>query len=58
MNVIEFFFWTFILLRFNKNCKRPNFECVLLMTSQSLQPFVYTGCYMKLIIQDKLVSLI
>ena len=33
------FFWTFVLLRFNKNCKRqPNFKCVLSMTSQSLQP--------------------
>ena len=25
MNVIEFFSWTFVLLRFNKNCNQPNF---------------------------------
>ena len=59
MNVTEFFIsWTFVLLHFNKNCKQPNFKCLLLMTSQSLQPFVYSGCYMKFIIQNKLVSLI
>ena len=34
----EFFPWTFVLLRFNKNCKQTNFNCVLMMTSQSLQP--------------------
>ena len=38
------------LFRFNKNCKQPNFKCVLLMTSQSLQPFIYKGFYMKFII--------
>ena len=33
MNVTEFFiYWTFVLLYFNKNCKQPNFKCVLLMT--------------------------
>ena len=33
MNVIELFFpWTFVLLRFNKNCKQPNFNSVLLLT--------------------------
>ena len=57
MNVIELFSWTFVLLRFNKNCKQPYFKCVLLLTSQSLEPFVYTGCYMKFIIPKKLVSL-
>ena len=36
MNVIEFFSWTFVLLRFNKNCKHPHFKCVLSLTSQSL----------------------
>ena len=41
MNVIEFFSWTFVLLRFNKNCKQPNFKCVLFMISQSLQPFAF-----------------
>ena len=35
------------MFRFNKNCKQPNFKCVLLITSQSLQPFIYKGCYMK-----------
>ena len=40
MNVIEFFPWTFFfLLRFDKDCKQPNFNCVLLMTS--LQPFAF-----------------
>ena len=59
MNVIKFFIsWTFVLLNFNKNCKKLNFKCVLLMTSQSLQHFVYLECYMNLIIQNKLVSLI
>ena len=58
MNVIDFFSWTFVLLRFNKNCKQPHFKCVLSLTSQSLQPFVYTGCCMKFIIPNKLVSLI
>ena len=33
MNVTEFFIsWIFVLLHFNKNCKQPNFKCVLLMT--------------------------
>ena len=59
MNVIEFFIsWFFVLLNFNKTCKKINFKCVLLMTSQSLQHFVYLDYYMKLIIQNKLVSLI
>ena len=31
--LIFFIFWTFVLFRFNKNCKQPNFKCVLLMTS-------------------------
>ena len=42
MNVIEFFSWTFVLLRFNKNCKQPNFKCVLLVRAlfgQSNFPF-------------------
>ena len=47
MNVLEFFSWIFVLLCFNKNCKQPDFKSVLLMTSQSLQLFVYLGCYMK-----------
>ena len=58
MNVLEFFSPTFVLLCFNENCKQPDLKCVLLMTSQSLQLFVYLGCYMKFIIQNKLVSLI
>ena len=56
--VVMHFSWTSVLLRFNKNCKQPQFKCVLLLTSHSLQPFVYTGCYMKFIIPNKLVSLI
>ena len=52
MNVIEFFLFSYFLdlcqlFRFNENCKQPNFKCVLLMTSQSLQHFIYKGCYMK-----------
>ena len=38
---IVFFSWTFVLLRFNKNCKQPNFNCVLMMSSQSLQPCAF-----------------
>ena len=33
MNGTEFFIsWIFVLLHFNKNCKQPNFKCVLLTT--------------------------
>ena len=28
MNVIYIFSGSFVLLRFNKNCKQPNFKCV------------------------------
>ena len=34
-----FFLDLFFLLRFVKDCKQPNFNCVLLMTS--LQPFAF-----------------
>ena len=52
--VFYYYFFYFLdlchVFRFNKNCKQPNFKCLLLMTSQSLQPFIYKGCYMKFII--------
>ena len=44
-NVTEFFFLDLCIVAFllKKNCKQPKFTCVLLITSQSLHPFVYTG---------------
>ena len=58
MNVLRIFFLDLRIVVFPFPCQQPDFKCVLLMTSQSLQLFVYLGCYMKFIIQNKLVSLI